>query len=99
MEINIEQLEKLSTILFEHLREWEIKTTSWPVDFYWNIPEEQVYDMTTEPKTLDIGELSHDWSILEGILESRREPLFSDFIELAAILRALGQHISEAGSS
>jgi hypothetical protein len=95
MEIKVELLEKVTTLLFDHLREREIKTVSWPVDYYWAIPDEQLYDMTTEPDNLGVGELSHDWSILEGILNDRRGPLLYNFMELAAILKAIGQHTSE----
>ncbi|MEN6372289.1 MAG: hypothetical protein ABFD64_09790 [Armatimonadota bacterium] len=92
MIIHVSELAKISEKLIAHLREVAGEVIDVPVDCYWNIPKAQKYNAYQEPSELDMGQLSDDWNELQKVLEKHFEPLTHDFVPLAAILRALGEH-------
>jgi hypothetical protein len=94
MRIEISDLRAVSEKLILHLEEQGIGSLEIPVDYYWNISKEQIYDPYREPSHLDMGQLTDDWNELQKLIKSNNEPLVYYFVWLAAILRAVGEHIS-----
>lgn len=58
--------------------------------FYWDVPEEGRYEMGTEPSDFDIRSLHDDWDCIRFALDEGEEPIVDQLIELAPILRYLG---------
>ncbi len=94
MKIDIRKLQEISNKVFSHIYEMEIEEFEIIDDYYWDMAEEDLYDIQKEPSSHDLGQLSDDWRDLEKLLENNREPLASDFIDLAMILRAIGQNVT-----
>jgi hypothetical protein len=94
MKINIRRLHEISDKLFTHLHNLEIDEFKINDDYYWDIPESELYDVQKEPTSHDLGQLSDDWSDISKLLSGERNPLVSDFVDLAMILRAIGQNIT-----
>lgn len=92
MEIEIADLQFVINRLLEHLvktrgvTKVEIKN-----NFYWNIPDESVYDMDTQPKTLDVGDLCADWEFIAEYLDKENQPVAYQLTEVAPLLRYIGQ--------
>ncbi|GBF07122.1 hypothetical protein DAERI_120115 [Deinococcus aerius] len=66
--IRVDELEKAFTLILDGLRR---RGSSLPVpdDYYWLLLEEQErYDMSAEPKTLGVGQLSEDLYFLRNAL-------------------------------
>ena len=79
--INLAELRQISEILFSHIEEAYGQTVALPVDYYWDIPDAELYAMDAEPTQLSVGQLSEDWEFLSKML--------------ANILRAIGNtHIT-----
>ena len=93
MKLNLSDLYAVSEKLFLHLEKQGLEVIDIPVDYYWNIPREQLYNPYEDPSDLDLGQLTDNWSELQKILESENEPLAYYFVWLAAIMRAVGEHI------
>ena len=88
MIIRIDDLQEMATILFSKLKEnigIEINTSK---DYYWNIPDDEIYNPYQEPQNLTIGQLSDDLTELKRLLE-KEEAILYDFKRLAEILRVV----------
>jgi hypothetical protein len=94
MKIDIAKLKEISDKIFTHLNEINVEEFEIIDDYYWDIPEEDLYDLQKKPSSHDLGQLSDDWGDLRKLLDNEREPLVSDFVDLAMILRAIGQNIT-----
>ncbi len=64
-------------------------------DYYWDIQAPARYKMYETPGNPSIGQLSDEWSSLQRVLNGESEPLNYNLIWLAAILRAIGEQITE----
>lgn len=58
--------------------------------FYWDVPEEGRYEMGKPPSDFDIRSLHDDWDCIRFALDEGEDPIVDQLIELAPILRYLG---------
>lgn len=58
--------------------------------FYWDVPEEGRYETGQPPTEFDIRSLHDDWDCIRFALDEGEEPIVDQLIELAPILRYLG---------
>ena len=91
MIITIKQLRELTEKLYSHLEETGHKEIELTEDYYWNIEKTELYNPIEDPKQIDLGQLSFDWEILQGVLDKRKEPIIWDLVPLSAILRFIGK--------
>jgi len=91
MEINLDDIRTIFEKLIKHLEKIGVNTVSIPVDYYWNIPNDVVYDPYNEPTKFDMGQLSDDWRELQKLLDDDREPVGYHLVWLAAVLKAIGE--------
>lgn len=90
------QKKELKQILFtiinkiDNLNEAEI---SFHKDLYWNINDEELYNVYEEPKNITIGSIKEDWDFIQKILTDDREIINYDFNKIANILRLVGEKI------
>ena len=90
--INLADLRAISEKIFLYLEDQGIESFDIPVDYYWNIPKEQIYDPYEKPLELDLGQLTDDWRELQKILDPGNQPIAYCLVWLAAILRVVGEH-------
>jgi hypothetical protein len=93
MTINVSELRVITEKLFTHLENLGINSVEITEDYYWDIPEEQKYNILKEPKELDVGQLTDDWEFLLKVLEPNREPLGYSFVWLGKLLEAIGEKV------
>ena len=65
------------------------------LDFYWDINDEDIYDLTKDPKII-ICSLKEDEKILEKFLHKERCISFNEFRVVGIILKLLGETISQS---
>lgn len=90
MRISLKQLDHLWTILLHHLEEMGVESIEIEQDYYWETVGLERFEIYKESPRLGMGQLTDDWNSLLRILNAEREPLTEDYIQLAAILRAIG---------
>jgi hypothetical protein len=95
MKITVAQLRTVSELVLKRLEDRGHSVLDISADYYWNIPKEQKYDREQEPRDLDIGQLSEDWSWLEKIAAGEREPVVFALVWLGEIFRYLGEEIGD----
>lgn len=88
MKIQIEEIEKVITLLLFKLKESKGSEIELSSDYYWDISIEQMYNPYEEPKEITLGQLSDDWE------EIQRPSIVDDAIpydlkRVAALLEAL----------
>jgi len=60
-------------------------------DFYWEIPENDLYNPMEEPSTFTLGQLSDDWEELQRLKEGEVIPVSHDLKRLSAILQIISK--------
>lgn len=90
---SLDELERVTQILFKHLRDsgkLEFELTD---DYYWHISKDERYNPETTPKALNLGQLTDDLSQLRKIAGGQSTPVAFDLTELASILTFVGEEI------
>ncbi len=91
LKINLSELEKTLSILLEELRRREGETVGLgPVDYYWAIGPEELYDPYREPTRFTLGQLSDDIGEISRVAGEETPPVARDLVKLSAILAAIG---------
>ncbi|MEW6434149.1 MAG: hypothetical protein AB1730_21825 [Myxococcota bacterium] len=90
MRIKTEDLRRVANVLFDHLERTGHSEVDVDKDFYWSIPDRQLYSPYEKPTEFTLGQLSDDHSELEQILSGRREPIAYALVWLAALIRYVG---------
>jgi hypothetical protein len=93
MQVKISDLRALIEQLLSHLEENGHSCVELSGDYYWDIPREYRYDPHKEPKDLNLGQLTDDWTELLKISEGKSEPLGYALVWLSSILRVVGEEI------
>lgn len=63
--------------------------------FYWDVPEEERYDIDTQPGSLDVRSLHDDWDCIRFLLEDGEDPIVDQLSETATLLRYIADSLRE----
>jgi hypothetical protein len=88
--ITVEELRELFNILMDHLEKTGTVSVKLDRDFFWSLPQDQLYNVYEEPKNLNIAQLSESLDFLNQIRLGQREPVGFALVWLADVLRAIG---------
>lgn len=91
MKIKLSELRAITELLYKYFEEMECDEFEITEDYYWLIPQEEVYDPSKNPHDLVIGQLYEDWDDLNGILTKGNPPVGYAFVWLSSILRFIGE--------
>ena len=91
MKVDIVELRRAASRLFDHIEEAGIHSFDLEHDHYWVVPRESRYNVYEQPKQLEVGQLTEDLESLRS-LNDPAEPLVAyAMVWLAAILREIGE--------
>lgn len=93
MKISVSELRKITEKLFNHLEEINQDPIEITNDYYWDISEEERYNIENEPKDLTIGQLTEDWEFLQNIKKDEEQTISYAFVWLGKILQAIGEKV------
>lgn len=93
MKINVSELKTITEKLFSHLEEINQKSIEIPDDYYWDISEDERYDVENHPKDFSIGQLTEDWEFLQQIGKDNEHTITYAFVWLGKILQAIGEKV------
>lgn len=91
LQITTEGLRQVFEILISHLEENGVRTVDIPHDYYWHVFSKERYNVYEKPDVSALGSLFDDWGDLKKVLDGEHEPLAYHFVDLAPILRAIGE--------
>jgi len=91
LRIDINEVEKALLNLLNELRNQkgdviEIE----PVDYYWSIDRDELYNPYNSPGHLTLGQLTDDLEEIKKIANGEAEPVAPDLVKVSSILAALG---------
>ncbi len=91
MKVTTKELRQVASLLFDHLEASEQTEFNVEEDFYWNIPQDELYDRYKEPSHLDLGQLTDDVDRLRKMMSDKSLCVGYGLVWLAAVLRRLGE--------
>ena len=93
MKVDLKTLENATRLIFKSLEEKGIKDIEIEKDFYWNIDKDEKYNPYTNPKKLDLGQISDNWLEIQKISNQETFPIPYSLVWLASIYRIMGEKI------
>lgn len=95
MQISTADLRKVVNILIDHLEENDCQSFELTADYYWHIPKELKYDPYQEPNNFSLGQLTDDWTELQGLLQGSSEPISYALVWLSSVIRFIGESATD----
>jgi hypothetical protein len=89
--IDLDEIEKALLTLLRELRTQKGNIVEIePVDYYWSIDENELYDPYHDPAQLALGQLTDDLLEIKKIANCETEPVSYDLVRLSSVLAAIG---------
>lgn len=98
MKLEVREIKQVIDAVFDHILDdlkIETLTINGEVDFYWEVPNDTLFDAKNDPPELSIGRLSDDWDFLRRILDNPTEASSLMLTHAAPLLRYLGEKIGQ----
>ena len=89
MKVNVNELKKITYLLLSKLKESKGDEIELSNDFYWEISDEELYNPYEEPKSITLGQLSHDLIEIQRLSKSDDDAIVYDLKRLSSIFKAL----------
>ena len=93
MKIQISELRKFSTKLFDHLEESGNSIVELNTDYYWVISKSQLYDPNNDPDDFSLGQLSDDYEFLEKMASGESPPIAYGLLWLSSLARYIAEKV------
>jgi hypothetical protein len=91
LQINVTEIEEALKLLLKELREQKGDVVEIePVDYYWSIDRDELYDPYSTPAKLTLGQLTDDLEEVRKIACRETEPVSQDFVKISAVLAMIG---------
>jgi hypothetical protein len=91
LRISVDELEKITKVIFKRLKRWNLGEIEMSQDFYWSMRALERYNPLEDPKDLTLGSLVYDLERLRSILDDDDFGGPYTLLWLAPILRFVGE--------
>lgn len=88
MKVNIDEIQKITFLLLSKLKDNIGNEVEISNDYYWNIPNEELFNPYEQPKGLTLGQMADDIEEVQRLLEYDN-PIIYDLKRIASILTAI----------
>jgi len=88
MKVNIDEIQKITSLLLSKLKESKGNEIEINNDYYWEISNEELYNPYEEPRNITLGQLSDDLDEVHRLLQSD-DAIMYDLKRIAGILKTL----------
>jgi hypothetical protein len=88
MKVNIDEIQKITSLLLSKLKESKGSEIEISNDYYWDISQDELYSLYEEPKNITLGQLSDDLEELQRLAKSD-DAIMYDLKRLSNILKVL----------
>ena len=91
LRVDINEVEKALLHLLKELRNQKGDVIEMePIDYYWSIDGDELYNPYNEPTHLTLGQLTDDLQEIKKLANCKAEPVSQDLVKVSSILAALG---------
>ncbi|MFE4461918.1 hypothetical protein ACFROC_31590 [Nocardia tengchongensis] len=92
LDVSLAELRRSFNLLLDHVE----ATTEGDIirldeDYFWSIPQDELYAVDSVPSNLTMGQLSWSWQHLTDLLADPDQAIGYHLVWLAEVLRAIGQ--------
>lgn len=70
LRISVDELEKITKVIFKRLKRWNLGEIEMSQDYYWTMDPIERYDPIKDPENLTLGSLAYDWEQLQEMLKN-----------------------------
>ncbi len=88
--VDLDLLEATFSMLVARLRAAGGSTAILDADFYWSIPDDELFEVNSRPENLGIGQVTECLGWLEAIRTDQDGALPYHLVNLGDVLRAIG---------
>lgn len=88
MKVNIDEIQKITSLLLSKLKESKGNEIEISNDYYWDISQDELYSPYEEPKNVTLGQLSDDLEEVQRLIKSD-DAIMYDLNRLSNILKVL----------
>jgi hypothetical protein len=88
MKVNIDEIQKIISLLLSKLKESKGNEIEISNDYYWDISQDELYSPYEEPKNVTLGQLSDDLEEVQRLIKSD-DAIMYDLKRLSNILKVL----------
>lgn len=88
MKVNIDEIQKITSLLLSKLKESKGNEIEISNDYYWDISQDELYSPYEEPKNVTLGQLSDDLEEVQRLIKSD-DAIMYDLKRLSNILKVL----------
>ncbi|MFF0531144.1 hypothetical protein ACFYT3_22495 [Nocardia amikacinitolerans] len=94
LHVSLTELRKSIDLLMDHLDSAaDGDTLHLDQDYFWSIPQDELYDVNRTPADLTVGQLSWSWEQLTALLADPDRAVGHHLVWLSEVLRAIGQKL------
>lgn len=88
--VDVNVLREVTNRIFDFIqRDLELRVVDLPENFYWEIPDDDLYELGAEPKQLECGSLADDADFVRAAYEDQSQAIPLVLMHVAPLLRAL----------
>jgi hypothetical protein len=91
--VSVAFLRHAAEVLLNHVEEVAGAEVSLEADYFWAIPAPSRYDVTSEPTSLTIGQLTESLEFLQHAADNPDARVARSLVWLADLLRAVGEEV------
>ena len=92
--ISIKYLRDITNHIFDFIEnDLQLSEAVLNQNFYWAISEDDVYELSSEPKEMSVGSLIDDWDVIEGIDGDLSQALPLVFLHIGPLLQYLAAEL------
>jgi hypothetical protein len=91
MVIDLDDLRKVTNLLYDHIERNYGNNFVVKHDYYWELDKDELLDFNNNPKDFTIGQYSHDWERLQKMLGENDLVISYGLVWLASIIKYIGE--------
>ena len=95
IEVSLHELRQVTVLVIDHLVSGGQVNLSLEYDYYWSLFPPERFDLTKAPVGLGCGQLYDDLQSIRDVLSGEMEPMGYALVQVAPLLRLLGEVSSE----
>lgn len=91
LQVDINEVEKALQHLLQELRRRQGDVIEIdPIDYYWAIDKDELYNPHADPTHLTLGQLTDDLQEIKKLAKHEAEPVSQDLVKISSVLAAIG---------
>lgn len=88
--LSLEELTLVINRVVDGLRQSGVTEIELKNDYFWAVPDDQIYQVESAPHDLTIGQVTESWQWLLDLLKKNDQPIDYSLVWLSDVFKAIG---------